>query len=346
MSRKSAERKHDQTADPYQHEFVQMIKAFSYGQHTHTVFADFVELAALSISNSVDRTQFEAREKRYLEIVGKYEPEDVERFPRMLGALTLSFEHRMQVCEKAGADSVPVFDGMTDVLGETYMMLELGNARAGQFFTPYHVSRLMAMLTTGDGQPHIQQHGFLRMQEPACGAGGMVIATAESLAAAGHNFQQTMHATCVDVDPVCVHMTYLQLSLLHIPAIIVHGNTLTGEVWGVWYTPAHIMGGWRWKLRRREGELAKAALALEAPAAETPPAEDVPELEPVVTDAIESCVSRPLVDDEVGDIAVAEPEVIAQPMTDSTSISDLFEDAVEQTSPAAIFAAIDQMTLF
>lgn len=193
--------------------------------------------------------------------------------------------------EKAGAHAVPVFDGMTDVLGETYMMLELGNARAGQFFTPYHVSRLMAMLTTGDGQPHIQQHGFLRMQEPACGAGGMVDATAESLAAAGHNYQQTMHATCVDIDPVCVHMTYLQLSLLHIPAIVVHGNTLTGEVWGVWYTPAHIMGGWRWKLRRRERELATAALAIEASTADTPLAEDVSEPEPVDIEALESAGS-------------------------------------------------------
>ncbi|MBR8359587.1 N-6 DNA methylase [Burkholderia vietnamiensis] len=325
MSRKSAERKHDHTADPYQREFVQMIKAFSYGQHTHTVFADFVELAALSISNSVDRSQFEAREKRYLEIVGKYKPEDVERFPRMLGALTLSFEHRMGVSEKAGPGAIPVFDGMTDVLGETYMMLELGNSRAGQFFTPYHVSRLMAMMTTGDGGPGIAQHGFIRLQEPACGAAGMVIATAESLAAAGHNYQQTMHATCIDIDPVCVHMAYLQLSLLHIPAIVVHGNTLTGEVWDTWYTPAHIMGGWRWKLRRRQRELTESTLALEAAKVDTPAPIDV--LEP---NAVE------------GNVA----ELVAEATAGEASIFELFEDAVEQTGPAAIFAAIDQMALF
>ncbi|HDR9180715.1 TPA: N-6 DNA methylase [Burkholderia vietnamiensis] len=319
MSRKSAERKHDHTADPYQREFVQMIKAFSYGQHTHTVFADFVELAAVSISNSVDRSQFEAREKRYLEIVGKYKPEDVERFPRMLGALTLSFEHRMGVSEKAGPGAIPVFDGMTDVLGETYMMLELGNSRAGQFFTPYHVSRLMAMITTGDGGPDIALHGFIRLQEPACGAAGMVIATAESLAAAGHDYQQTMHATCIDIDPVCVHMAYLQLSLLHIPAIVVHGNALTGEVWGTWYTPAHIMGGWRWKLRRRERELTEAAEV------DTPAPIDVPEPNPLE-----------------GNVA----ELVAEASAGEASIFELFEDAVEQTGPAAIFAAIDQMALF
>jgi hypothetical protein len=36
------------------------------------------------------------------------------------------------------------------------------------------------------------------------------------------------------------------------PAIIVHGNTLTLETWSNWYTPAHIIGGWDWKLRRKE----------------------------------------------------------------------------------------------
>jgi hypothetical protein len=31
-----------------------------------------------------------------------------------------------------------------------------------------------------------------------------------------------------------------------------HGNTLTLETWSNWYTPAHIIGGWDWKLRRKE----------------------------------------------------------------------------------------------
>jgi hypothetical protein len=46
-------------------------------------------------------------------------------------------------------------------------------------------------------------------------------------------------------------MTYLQLSLLHVPAIVVHGNSLSLEEFGHWYTPAHILDGWNWKLKRR-----------------------------------------------------------------------------------------------
>jgi hypothetical protein len=46
-------------------------------------------------------------------------------------------------------------------------------------------------------------------------------------------------------------MAYAQLTLMHIPAVVVHGNTLSLEESDHWYTPAHILGGWNWKLRRR-----------------------------------------------------------------------------------------------
>ena len=32
-------------------------------------------------------------------------------------------------------------------------------------------------------------------------------------------------------------MTYIQLSLYEIPAMVIHGNTLTMEEWDRWYTP-------------------------------------------------------------------------------------------------------------
>jgi len=82
----------------------------------------------------------------------------------------------------------------------------------------------------------------------------------------GVNYQRHLHATCIDIDLRCVHMTYLQASLLHIPAIVVHGNSICGEVWGHWYTPAHVLGGWSRRLAARcqaraepAGEAGKAA---------------------------------------------------------------------------------------
>jgi hypothetical protein len=86
--------------------------------------------------------------------------------------------------------------------------------------------------------------------------------------------------TAVDVDPKCVHMSYLQFSFLHIPAVIVHGNSLTLEEFDRWYTPAHILHGWDWKLRRTsEG----AHILQTVPASEpqpTRPRDDEPPAQP------------------------------------------------------------------
>ncbi|WP_431153261.1 N-6 DNA methylase [Acidovorax facilis] len=205
------------------------------------VFSDFCEVAALAISNAVDIPQFKEREARYLAIVGRYEREEVERFPAMLAALTAWME-----CV-----------GMADCLGELFMSLDLGDGFKGQFFTPYEVSRLMAGLTLGqDVRSQVESQGYIRLSEPTCGAGGMAIAFADALQEQQLNYQQCLHVTAQDIDRTAVHMTYLQLSLLHVPAVVILGNTLAMEVRERWYTPAHIMGGWGARLRSRNAHVA------------------------------------------------------------------------------------------
>lgn len=333
MSRKSAERKFAREADPHQAELVKLLKQFGYAHQINTVFADFVEISAIALSNSVDKPQFEPREKRYLEIVGKYKAEELQLFARMFAELTLSFEHRLSFDDRLPPGALPCPGNLTDVLGETYMMLDIGNDRAGQFFTPYSISRLMAGITIGGRSDAIEQDGFMRMQEPACGAGGMVIATADALLSVGENYQQTLHATCIDIDARCVHMTYLQLSMMHVPAIVVHGNALTREVWGMWYTPAHILGGWRSKLReRKQADAMRELLALDRSAAVSDAEDDRASAGDIMVDtavAVESAV----------EVAVVAGEVAGD------TLCDLFDAAVEQSN-IGIFEAVDQLALF
>ena len=71
--------------------------------------------------------------------------------------------------------------------------------------------------------------------------------------------------TAVDIDPRAVHMAYIQLALMHIPAVVVVGNSLSMEMREHWYTPAHILGGWTAKLVRRDAEDAARALIDPAP---------------------------------------------------------------------------------
>jgi hypothetical protein len=200
----------------------------------HRVFSDFCELCALAISNSTDKLQFDVREARYLQIVSAYERDEVLRFSRMLASLVEWLE-----C------------GLADCLGELFMSLDLGDHFKGQFFTPYAISALMAGITVGDVRDKVARQGFITLCEPTCGAGGMVIACADAIHTQGVNYQQAMHATAVDVDATAVHMTFVQLALLHVPAIVVHGNSLSLQEWSHWVTPAHVLGGWDRRLRAR-----------------------------------------------------------------------------------------------
>lgn len=219
----------------------------------HEVFRDFCEVAAISLSNAVDRLHYETREERYLQIVKRYERDEVHRFPAMLAELVLSLQR-----------------GHRDALGELFMSLELGDHWKGQFFTPYEVASLMARMTIGDVAAQVREQGFLTLNEPACGAGGMVIAFAEAMLDQGVNYQTTLHATAQDIDATAVHMAYVQLSLLHVPAIVVHGNSLTVTEWDHWATPAHALGGWDRRLQRRDAARHAAELSAVSPSIAPP----------------------------------------------------------------------------
>ena len=251
-------------------QIVKMIDGLRYRHNVWQVFSDFVEMSAISLSNGVDRAQFDKREERYLQIVKGYQPEELAKFPEMFAALVLDFEHEP-----------------SDVLGRAFHDLELHNHWLGQYFSPYTICQMMArMLLAGadDLKAKIEERGFIRAAEPSCGSGAMMIALAQEMRTAGINYQQHLHVTATDVDLKCVQMCYVQCSLLHIPAVVIHGNSLSLEEYSHWFTPAHIIGGWSRKLRPYT-EIGEPPAAVQTPAIEpsinipmAPPAAPVAQL--------------------------------------------------------------------
>lgn len=221
--------------DDHHRAFTKLFQENCHRHRPHAVFSDFCEMAALTVSNSVDRVQYQPREERYLQIAKGYERAELERFAQMLACVTEALE-----------------DGTHDCLGKLFMALEMSNHWKGQYFTPWELCGLMARVTLTGAREQIQARGYITVSEPAAGAGAMVIAVADALREQGFNYQKCMHVTAVDVDPTAAHMCYLQLSLLHVPAIVVVGNSLTLEERSYWYTPAHVLGGWGRKLRDRQ----------------------------------------------------------------------------------------------
>src|SRR3546814_18557708 len=106
--------------------------------------------------------------------------------------------------------------------------LEIGSKDMCQFFTPYQISRLMAMLTID--RPSLEraaaQNNFIEFNEPTCGAGGMIIAAAEAIRTLGFDPARHIRVTAQDIDIACVQMTYPNCSFYDIPATIIHGNVL------------------------------------------------------------------------------------------------------------------------
>lgn len=236
------------TVKTHEGQVIKLLSELARNHGLRQVFADFVEIAAIALSR-LDTTNAPRREEQFTKVMMKYSGTERAVLVSAFGELVLSFEARFSVHPAIASDQTRYSIQFDDVLGRLFMSLDMGNTRSGQFFTPFSVSQLLARMNATD-RTRIDEVGFVRVCEPACGSGGMVIALADAYSSMGLNYQRCMHATAYDIDARCIHMAFVQLSLLHIPAVLVHGNTLSGERWDVWVTPAHILGRWNNRLNQ------------------------------------------------------------------------------------------------
>lgn len=207
----------------YRNELITEIKSLSQSQGLNTVFTTFLEITATSIAAQMDPANAAEREKRYEEIASKMEPETLTAYARMFALLYLATrEHADDPC---------------DILGDIYHELRLNNEWNGQFFTPDHICRLMAQLVNPvDELP--DKEGPILINEPTCGSGTMVIGAVWAMKRKNFDFLHKSFFVAQDIDIRCVWMAYIQLSLYGIPAVVIHGNTLTMEEWSRWHTPS------------------------------------------------------------------------------------------------------------
>jgi type I restriction-modification system DNA methylase subunit len=97
---------------------------------------------------------------------------------------------------------------------------------------------MIAEMTFDTAGEIIAEQGFITVQEPACGAGGMIIAAADVIEAKGFDIGRQLCVDGTDISPLCFKMAYLQTSLRGIPATIRRGNTLSREVFDIANTPS------------------------------------------------------------------------------------------------------------
>lgn len=227
---------------------IDLMHKASYRHNIQNVFDDFCAVTAISISNSADphcictsQETRESREAKYLEIIGKYDRQEVELFPQMAAELIMELEDQVQTGQ------------YRDVLGEVFHELELHNKWKGQFFTPQDVCDMMGSIVA-DGEAlkrTIKNYGYATVNEPACGSGAMLFGFLNASRDMINPSREVLFYA-QDVDSRCVNMAYIQCALYGLPAVIQQMNTLTLEAYDKpWYSPAFVWEGWHFKQCRR-----------------------------------------------------------------------------------------------
>ena len=194
------------------------------------ILGDLFEILSIEISNSFDFIQSTKRSKRHDEILSAYDKNEKESFEQMKEII-------YEICFNASESGE-----YHDFLGDIYMMSKTSSKNAGQFFTPYSLSRLNATLAMQHDEIKRDVNGIIKINEPSCGSGGQVIAAVDFLSKQGINYVTDLFVVAQDIDRRCVHMCYVQLSLLGVPAIVKLQNTIKNEPTSdVWFTPALLM---------------------------------------------------------------------------------------------------------
>lgn len=167
---------------------------------------------------------FDENEAEYMRIVGacRHPQETMADFAKMLGAVALAM----------AADPI-------DFVGPIFSELS-ADAGMGQFFTPHHLSYMMARMIVSDPRGILDEKPFIALHEPACGVGGMILATNAVLRENGVDVAREAHWHAVDVDYRACCGAYLQIALSDASAVVIHGNTLSLDAWSSMVTPAAL----------------------------------------------------------------------------------------------------------
>lgn len=216
----------------YLKEFISKLNNLDKARRVNEVFKDFLTLCTCSLAQPFYRS--DEIEQRYLNTVNQYTKEQAEEFSKLLALLVMALEEKHQ-----------------DFLGQVYMQLNLGNVTTGQFFTPYHVSKLMSEINFIEIEDKLKDQEFITLSDPCCGSAGMIIAFAETMKNKGYNYQNQLYVEAIDIDEMCFMMTYIQISLLGVSARVMLGDSLAWKFQQVLYTPFCFLNNVPCKLKQK-----------------------------------------------------------------------------------------------
>ncbi len=174
------------------------------------VFSDFLEVSICALSCG-------KKEDRYLEIIKRYQSEEVNR-------LADSFAVLVKEMDNSG-------NGLKDILGG-FFTEHITRGHNGQFFTPEHITDLMTALVGFDTESSPR-----RVLDPACGSGRMLISSAKMERRLKHVNENFYYGA--DLDRRCAMMTAINLCLNGLMGEVACMNSLSNEFFAGWRITFH-----------------------------------------------------------------------------------------------------------
>ena len=245
-----------------QQQFSKLFTDLCQRKSSWEVWADFVAMCAITISNAFDREgkTHDDREKQYIRTINGYSQGEQQIFPRLFALLVEALED----------------DPDQDFLGEMFMALNLGNHWKGQFFTPYSICRAMSEITVTGLEERIGEKGWVGIHDPCCGAGALLIAARNTMVRRKHGPAEALYVA-QDIDRTAALMCYLQLSLLGCAGYVVVADSILHPIAGpgqnplllsptpeqeVWLMPALYMEPWPARIQWERMRLALESLGI------------------------------------------------------------------------------------
>ena len=207
-------------------EYHDVFRGLCRSHSSSSVWHDFLMMSACDISNAVDRENTAHRTELYEQASKRYTAEELDSFAQLLAITALALEENPD----------------QDFLGEIFQRLELNNKHSGQFFTPYNVSKMMAMMLCGNLVAEAKDKGYITAGDCCCGAGGMLIAHANVAREQGVDVRRDILFVAQDIDLTSVLMCYVQLCLLGCAGYVIVGDSLRNDppqMQDIWYTPMY-----------------------------------------------------------------------------------------------------------
>lgn len=226
----------------YNKKFIETFRKLTYTRRSLDVWSDFVTMFACSISNAIDKKNYDKREELYLHCINKYNEQERMLFPELAAIVVTALDENSE----------------QDFLGHLYMNLGLGSKSTSQFFTPYHICQLMSEMTVGNILEEIKKNGYVSINDPCCGAGATLVAAVNTvkkqLEKDNLNFQNHLLVVAQDIDFTVAVMCYIQISLLGVAGYVKVGNSFTEPICendtdeNYWFTPMYFSEVWQTRM--------------------------------------------------------------------------------------------------